>query len=117
MFRKGETISSQALRTCGGGKGLNQSTALAKAGAEVYHAGCVGEDGRFLLEQMEASGIHTEYVTVLREVRTGNAIIQNDRDGDNCIILYGGANHAITSAQADAVLDAFEAGDFLLFTE
>lgn len=114
FVQKGETISSQALRTCGGGKGLNQSTALAKAGAEVYHAGCVGEDGRFLLEQMEASGIHTEYVTILREVRTGNAIIQNDRDGDNCIILYGGANHAITSAQADAVLDAFEAGDFLL---
>lgn len=114
FVQKGETISSRTLRTCGGGKGLNQSTALAKAGAEVYHAGCVGEDGIFLLKQMEDAGIRTEFVTVSHDVRTGNAIIQNDCEGDNCIILYGGANHAITGEQADKVLDSFAEGDFLL---
>ena len=103
FVQKGETISSQSLQVFSGGKGLNQSIALAKAGAEVYHAGAIGTDGRFLLEQMEEAGVHTEHVAVLTEVRSGNAIIQNDKDGDNCIILYGGANQAITREQADTV--------------
>ncbi len=47
-------------------------------------------------------------------MRTGNAIIQNDRDGDNCIILYGGANQAISREQVDQVLASFEAGDYLV---
>ena len=75
----------ESLQVFSGGKGLNQSIALAKAGAEVYHAGAIGTDGRFLLEQMEEAGVHTEHVAVLTEVRSGNAIIQNDKDGDKCI--------------------------------
>lgn len=114
FVQKGETISSQSLQVFSGGKGLNQSIALAKAGAEVYHAGAIGTDGRFLLEQMEEAGVHTEHVAVLTEVRSGNAIIQNDKDGDNCIILYGGANQAITREQADTVLESFEEGDYLV---
>lgn len=114
FVRKGETISSQSLQVFSGGKGLNQSIALAKAGAEVYHAGAVGEDGRFLLEQLEQSGVNTEYVKVLDHVRTGNAIIQNDREGDNCIILYGGANQAVTKEQAETVMENFKEGDYLV---
>ena len=114
FVQKGETISSQSLQVFSGGKGLNQSIALAKAGAEVYHAGAVGTDGGFLLRQLEEAGVNTEHVAVLDEVRTGNAIIQNDKDGDNCIILYGGANQAITREQADQVLKSFDKGDYLL---
>ena len=75
FVQKGETISSIDLQTFGGGKGLNQSIALAKAGMEVYHAGAVGTDGLFLLEQMEKERVHTEHIMVLEETRTGNAII------------------------------------------
>ena len=114
FVQKGETISSQSLQVFSGGKGLNQSIALAKAGAEVYHAGAVGTDGGFLLRQLEEAGVNTEHVAVLDEIRTGNAIIQNDKDGDNCIILYGGANQAITREQADQVLKSFDEGDYLL---
>ena len=77
-------------------------------------AGAVGEDGRFLLEELSAAGVCTDYVGVLQQVRTGNAIIQNDKTGDNCILLYGGANRAVTEAQADEVLRHFSAGDWLL---
>lgn len=111
---KGETLSSKGLDVFTGGKGLNQSIALAKAGAEVYHAGTIGEDGRFLLETMERAGVHTEYVSVLQHVRTGNAIIQRDKNGDNCILLYGGTNHMITDALVDEVLAHFDAGDYLI---
>lgn len=96
FVQKGETLSSDSLQVFSGGKGLNQSIALAKAGVETWHAGSIGEDGRFLLKQMEDAGVNTECVSILTDIRTGNAIIQNDREGDNCILLYGGANQAIT---------------------
>lgn len=114
FVQKGETLSSESLQVFSGGKGLNQSIALAKAGAEVYHAGAIGEDGRFLLEVMEEAGVDTSCVKILNDVRTGNAIIQNDKEGDNCILLYGGANQAITKAQIDAVLSRFDSGDYLV---
>ncbi len=113
-MQKGETMSSFGLQVFSGGKGLNQSIALAKAGAEIYHAGAIGEDGRFLLTQMEEAGVNTRFVAVLSETRSGNAIIQNDKDGDNCIILYGGANQAITRKQVDEVVAEFEEGDFII---
>ena len=37
----GETLTSGHMDTFPGGKGLNQSVALARAGAEVYAAGAV----------------------------------------------------------------------------
>ena len=114
FVQKGETISSQGLQVFSGGKGLNQSTALAKAGVEIYHAGAVGRDGEFLLEQLRDVGVHTENVAILTEVRSGNAIIQNDAEGDNCIILYGGANQAVTREQADVVIGKFSAGDYII---
>lgn len=114
FVQKGETLSSDSLNVFSGGKGLNQSIALAKAGAEAYHAGTIGEDGRFLLEMMEEAGVNTSCVTVSSEVRTGNAIIQNDKEGDNCILLYGGANQAITKNQVDQVLSRFGEGDWLV---
>ena len=111
---KGETLSSESLQVFSGGKGLNQSIALAKAGARVYHAGAVGEDGRFLLEELEKAGVDVSCVAVRADVRTGNAIIQNDREGDNCILLYGGANQAVKKEQVDEVLTHFDVGDFLV---
>lgn len=114
FVKKGETLSSDSLRVFSGGKGLNQAIALARAGADTYHAGSIGEDGRFLLKELQDAGVHTDCVTVLQRERTGNAIIQNDRSGDNCILLYGGANQAITKEQVDQVLEQFETGDFIL---
>ena len=44
----GETKSSKELNIFPGGKGLNQSIALARAGVKAYHAGCIGLDGQLL---------------------------------------------------------------------
>ena len=114
FVNKGETLSSKSLQVFTGGKGLNQSIALAKAGVEVYHAGMIGEDGKMLLEALDKAGVHTEYVKVQGEVRTGNAIIQNDLQGDNCILLYGGANQQIDEKYIDEVLEQFGREDWLL---
>ena len=114
FVKKGETLASERLQVFGGGKGLNQSVALAKAGTEVYHAGSIGQDGLFLLDMLQDAGANTDFVKILDTVRTGNAIIQNDKSGDNCIILYGGANQAITREQVDEVMSHFESGDYLV---
>lgn len=114
FVKKGETISSKALNVYSGGKGLNQSAALGKAGCEAYHAGLIGEDGKFLLDVLTDSGVDVSLVGVSKEIRSGNALIQNDAAGDNCIILYPGANFAITKKQVDEALDHFGTGDYIV---
>ena len=54
--RPGETITARAYRVRCGGKGLNQSIALARAGAEVCHAGKVGGDGELLIACLQGAG-------------------------------------------------------------
>ena len=113
FVRAGETLSSDRLERFCGGKGLNQSVALARAGAEVLHAGCIGRDGGMLLDLLAASGADTRFVRQLDEA-SGHAIIQVDKKGQNCILLYGGANMQITEAFADQVLATCGKGDVLL---
>ncbi len=113
FVQKGETISCTELRLFGGGKGLNQSVALSRAGLNVSLAGAIGEDGRFLLDELQRAGVDTRYVDILPGVRTGHAIIQNDAEGDNCILVFGGANHCTGREQIDRVLSCFGKGDLL----
>lgn len=114
FVKKGETLSAKELNVYTGGKGLNQSIALSRAGIDTYQAGAIGTDGKFLLEKLKEVGVHTEYVKILDEVRTGNAIIQNDVEGDNCILLYGGANQTISEEQINEVFEHFNREDYLL---
>ena len=97
-----------------GGKGLNQSIAASRSGADVWHAGAVGKsDGEFLIKQLNEAGVNTDYVKRL-EVPSGHAIIQRQPDGGNCILLFGGSNQEITRGMADEVLEHFGKGDYLL---
>lgn len=114
FVRSGETMSSIQMEIFPGGKGLNQSIALAKSGVQVWHAGAVGKsDGDFLLELMEKVGVHVELVSKL-PVKTGHAIIQRNRKGQNCILLFGGANQQVIKEQVDEVMEHFSEGDFLI---
>lgn len=113
MVLPGETQNSQGMHTFLGGKGFNQSTALAKAGVEVYHAGLIGEEGKIFRETAKEYGIRDEYIQVCDE-KNGHTIIQVDKNGQNCILLYGGANRAITREFVDEVLSGFEKGDIIL---
>ena len=113
FVKGGETISASSMQKNIGGKGLNQSVALSKAGAEVYHVGCVGQDGDFLLKYLQENGVNIDHILV-GDTATGHAIIQLDQKGQNCIIIYGGANTQITEAHIDKVLANFSENDVLL---
>ena len=87
ILKPGETISSKKMETFCGGKGLNQSVALARAGEKVYHAGMVGADGELLLKTCKDNQIDTEFIKMI-EGKSGHTIIQVDENGQNCILLY-----------------------------
>ena len=109
----GETQASKDRQTFCGGKGLNQSIALAKAGIPVYHAGMIGEEGDILLETCKENGVNTEFICQIPGPG-GHTVIQVDKDGQNCILLFGGANRSITREFVDEVLDSFTKGDIIL---
>lgn len=109
----GETLSAVRQSVNPGGKGLNQSVALACAGADVYHAGVLGNGGAMLQDVLEASGVHTDYL-VPQDVVQGNAVIQVAPSGENCIILSGGSNQCITDKQVDETVAHFDADDWLI---
>lgn len=113
FVRAGETISALEVTRYAGGKGFNQSVALARAGAKVCHAGCIGEDGLFLRDMLRAEGADTDFLRVT-DSPTGNAIIQVNARGENCIILYTGANGCVTEDYADEVFSHFSPDDVLL---
>ena len=109
----GETQASKGRQIFCGGKGLNQSIALARAGVPVYHAGMIGDEGGILLDACRENGVNTDFIRKI-DGPSGHTIIQVDRNGQNCILLYGGANRSMTREFVDQVLDSFEAGDMLL---
>jgi len=111
--RPGETLGSRTYRTFAGGKGFNQSIALARAGARVCHAGKIGSDGQWLKDLLERDGIDTRFLDVA-EGPTGHAIILVDPEGENSIVLYAGANHRVTRPDVERVLDHADEGDYLL---
>lgn len=114
LVQRGETISSFHRSVYSGGKGLNQSIALKRAGMDVYHAGMIGKEGLFLKELLQDNGVDTEHIKVLDTIPSGHAIIQRNQEHDNGILLYGGANQALTLEWIDQVLDPFDAGDLLI---
>ena len=114
FVQAGETLTAPHAETFSGGKGLNQSVALARAGAEVYAAGAVGPDGLFLKALLEQSGADTRYLQVMEGEVTGHAIIQLVPSGQNSIIISAGANGALTETYIDDTLSHFGPGDLLL---
>jgi ribokinase len=113
VVRPGETLASRSLQVFAGGKGANQSVALARAGARVAHCGKVGPDGAWLLEKLAAEGIDTRFVSPSQSP-TGQAIIQVADDGQNAIVLLAGANHEITHDDVDAALASCAPGTTVL---
>ena len=109
----GETQASKDRQIFCGGKGLNQSIALAKAGIPVYHAGLIGEGGDPLLEVCKENGVNTEFIRQIPGP-SGHTVIQVDKNGQNCILLFGGSNRSMTREFVDEVLDSFEEGDIIL---
>ena len=109
----GETETTYKLETFPGGKGLNQSIAVAKAGAKVYHAGCIGSGGDMLTDILLENGVDVSFLCKTDE-KNGHAIIQVSAAGENSIFLYPGSNEMVSKEHIDFVLKNFNKGDIIL---
>ena len=109
----GETVASSSHEVFPGGKGLNQSIAAARAGIEVVHVGCVGQDGEWLKETLAAEGVDVSGVRVV-DAPSGHAVIQVNDAGENAIVIAGGSNRVLEGADVDGALARVEAGDWLM---
>lgn len=113
LVRPGETLTAANVQRGAGGKGLNQSLALARAGATVAHVGGVGPEGAWLRELLAADGVNVDHIRCLK-TGTGHAIIQVADSGENAIVLFAGANQALEAGQIAAAVRGVAAGGFFL---
>ena len=113
FVRPGETISSTSRVVKHGGKGLNQSIALARAGANVAHAGCMGPGGESLRDALKENGVDVSALLPVEEMQ-GHTVIQVNPDGENCIILFGGSNQCVTEKQIAETFRDYGPGDWLV---
>lgn len=113
FVQPGETLAAKRRDVIAGGKGLNQSLAAAKAGVQLFHAGCIGSGGEKLKLLLEKNGVDISYIERTDEIQ-GHAVIQVTDQGENAIILYGGSNQTVTESYVTQILSHFGKGDILL---
>jgi ribokinase len=113
IARPGETVAGTAYHRFAGGKGANQSVALARAGAPVAHAGSVGAESLWLRDRLAAEGVDVGDIRV-SDGPGGHALIQVDDSGQNSIVLFSGANASIGPDHVEAALSRLRRGDILL---
>lgn len=113
ILTPGETCTSLSRNIYPGGKGLNSTVALARAGAPVYCAGSIGEDGAWLLDILEKAGADTSLVETI-DGPSGHTIIQVDQNAENCILVFPGSNRKNSVKHIDDVLARFGEGDFIV---
>ncbi len=110
---RGETLYCDKYEVHVGGKGLNQALAFKNAGAEVFAAGKVGSDGDYLTDYLAANGVDISLVD-RGEGYTGHTIIEVDPEGQNQMILFGGANREITPDYCDRIIEANRDADLIM---
>lgn len=113
FVRPGETLNSNSYQQYLGGKGANQSIALARANCNVVHIGAISEKDDALLTEMSKSGVNTQKIARVSQ-QTGHAIIQINRDAENAIMLFSGANQALTTKQIEETLRQANINDWVL---
>lgn len=113
IIQAGETETTDDRKIYLGGKGINQTIAVKKAGVEIFHAGLIGADGDMFIEACEKYGVNHDFIKKI-DVGTGHTIIQVDKNAQNSILLYGGANQEFTKEYVDEILTHFGADDILM---
>jgi ribokinase len=113
FVQPGETLASLSYQQLLGGKGANQSFALAKAGSEVRHVGKINQADAHFKQSMIKAGIDCKYV-MCGDTPSGHAIIQVNSAAENAIVLFGGSNHELTEKDVMRALDDAKPGDWVL---
>ncbi|KAL4365987.1 hypothetical protein AHAS_Ahas07G0161000 [Arachis hypogaea] len=93
--KEGETVPAKTGQTLAGGKGANQAACGGKLSYPTYFVGQVGQDsyGKLVTEALRSGGVCLDHVTTISGgTPTGHAVVMLQSDGQNSIIVVGGAN-------------------------
>lgn len=101
FHEKGETIVADSVFEEIGGKGINQAIAAARMGANVSFLAAVGDDqdGRNCIHLAEKEGLKGTFC-VKKAKRTTFAFILTDKDGNNQVTGYHGAELSVDDTLA-----------------
>ncbi len=113
FVKPGETLSSLDLVIGLGGKGANQSAAIARAGVSVAHVGRLFKGDMWAVELLASTGVDTDNIALI-EGASGHAIIQVNDQGENAIVLHGGANQSFSIADIELALNHNQQASYLL---
>lgn len=116
MPRQGETMAMHNATTAPGGKGANQAVAAVRMGAETKFIGAIGDDqnGQMMLSALTDNAVDTTFVKHSADVGTGSAYIMLEDDGNNTILIHGGANQCLTLIDIDNAAQAISSADVLV---
>ncbi len=109
----GETLADDDYTVGLGGKGANQAIAAARSGAQTHFVGAIGKDGAWALDLLSEAAIDISGIA-LSDAATGHAVIYVDTQGENTIVIHGGANQALAQNQIDTALARSKPGDWWL---
>ncbi|TAP41549.1 ribokinase [Alteromonas sp. KUL49] len=113
FVQPGETLASSHYQQLLGGKGANQSIALAQAGADARHVGSIHHSDATFKQSLIKKGVDCRGVSC-SDTPSGHAIIQVVPSGENAIVLFGGANQTLTEKTVSSALADAQAGDWVL---
>lgn len=113
--KPGETLQIISKQNAGGGKGANQGIAAARSNAQTSFIGKIGKDenGKMMCEVLRSAGIDITNVTTASS-GTGQAFILLQKNGENSILVYGGANQELTAADVQKAKNKIVNSDFLV---
>ena len=107
----GETTVATSFYSELGGKGFNQAVAAARYGAEVSFLGaCYEEDKDKFSKIAKVRGVKPFFVG--KQERSPYAVITTDKQGDNKVCVYRGAE--LTETDLDCFIDEIKTADILL---
>ena len=114
----GETVfESLSYKYVPSGKGANSAITFARLGGDTVFCAKVGKDenGERLKALYAREGIDTRYVFTDKYSPTGLASVIVDSDGNNRIIVYPGANAAMTPGDVEEAFNSMPDAVFIHF--
>ena len=115
LVMPGETLAASDYQAALGGKGANQSIAIARAGSNVIHGGMINIADEDWLDSMAEAGVDIHHIIRSDDMPTGHAIVAVDEGkGENQIILSPSANAAIPNDLIGDLLKEAQPSDWAL---
>ena len=114
----GETHIADNILVMPGGKGGNQAVGVGKLGGRAYMVGRVGKDteGKMLFKGLADCGVYMDGVEFDDQLSSGRAFVHLDREGENTIVVYRGANGSLDGAQLERHGEVFRNAKYCLLS-